>query len=110
MANPVEDANILPDVFVIALSRYRNSKVLYYTYLGKKRITFDTYKKTTSTANQESDTYGIVPPGMDYRPDLVSQKVYGDPNFWWKILEANNIKDIFDFKAGLNLRFPGNVF
>ena len=48
-------------------------------------------------------------PGQEYRPDLVSNRVYGTPDFWWRIMEANNIKDVFEFKAGLNLRIPGSV-
>ena len=48
----------------------------------------------------------VISPGYEYRPDLISQMVYGSPDFWWKIMEVNSIKDIFDFKAGVNLRIP----
>ena len=42
-------------------------------------------------------------------PEIVSNKVYGSPDFWWKIMEANNIKDIFDFKTGINIRLPDAI-
>lgn len=104
MANYSEESNIIATRFVPVTSRYANSDVLYYT--EKKLLTFKTYKKNQ---NEESpfDTsqtkYYVVTSGTEYRPDLVSQRVYGTPDFWWRIMESNNIKDIFDFKAGLNL-------
>ena len=110
MANFIEDANLPTDRFVSALSRYIPSKVVYYFAGNKRVLTFTTYRKLISHVAKEGDVYAVVPPGMEYRPDLVSKKYYGTPDFWWKVLEANNIKDIFDFKAGTNIRLPGNVF
>lgn len=104
MANYLEESNITATRFVPVTSRYANSEVLYYT--EKKLLTFKTYKKNQ---NEESlfetpeTKYYVVTSGTEYRPDLVSQKIYGTPDFWWRIMEANNIKDIFDFKSGLNL-------
>jgi hypothetical protein len=40
----------------------------------------------------------------------VSLETYGVVDYWWKILEANNMKDIFDFKSGVNIRLPGSIF
>ena len=110
MPNQIENANLSSDRFVSALSRYRNSTVVYYKVKNQRKLTFATYQKQTSTIPNETDLYMVVPSGMEYRPDLLSQKLYGTTDFWWKIMEANNIKDIFDFKAGVNLRLPGNVF
>jgi hypothetical protein len=110
MANFIEDANIQPQRFVSALSRYLNSTVIYYHIGNQKKITFTTYKKTSSTKSRDGDLYMVIPAGMAYRPDLVSQQVYGTTDFWWKIMEANNIKDIFEFETGVNLRLPGNIF
>lgn len=110
MANFIENANTPSSKVVSALSRYINSTVVYYHIGTIKKLTFTTYKKQISTVPTQTDMYMVVPSGMEYRPDLVSQKIYGTPDFWWKLLEANNIKDIFDFKAGTNLRVPGNVF
>ncbi len=110
MSNFIEDAKIPPSRFVSALSRYNGSTVVYYHVGNQKKLAFTTYKKVMTTPPNDNDLYMVVPAGMAYRPDLVSQKAYGTTDFWWKIMEANNIKDIFDFKAGTNLRLPGNVF
>ena len=95
--------------FVARGSRYEESIPLYYTINDMKYITFSTYRRE-EIPNTPNDKFSTIPPGMEYRPDLVSQKTYGAPDFWWKIMEANNIKDIFDFKAGLTIRLPDNIF
>ena len=110
MSNFIEDANLSSDRFVTALSRYRASKVIYYNVNHTKKIAFTTYKKQVSSIPTESDLYMVVPAGMEYRPDLVSQHIYGTVDLWWKIMEANNIKDVYDFKTGTNLRLPQNPF
>jgi hypothetical protein len=110
MANYIEETKIDARRFVPVSSRYASSRVLYYT--ENRLLTFSTYKKSQ---NQEESTTGlttkfyVVTPGTEYRPDLVSSKVYGTPDFWWRVMEYNNIKDIFDFKAGLNLRLPNTL-
>ena len=110
MPNFIENANIESKRFVSASSRYNKSTVIYYHIGNQKKITFTTYKKIISNKAKDNDLYMVIPAGMEYRPDLVSQKVYGIVDFWWKIMEANNIKDIFEFKTGTNLRLPGNIF
>lgn len=106
MANYTENNNIAATRFVPASSRYANSSVIYYT--ENKLLTFKTYKKQPTRLSQQ-DKYYVITAGYEYRPDLVSNKVYGIPDFWWRIMEANNIKDIFDFKTGLNIRIPDAV-
>jgi len=108
--NSIETANMPSDRFVNALSRYTNSEVVYYTMNGRRVLSFATYRKQVSNEAGEDDLYMVVPPGMEYRPDLISSRVYGTPDFWWKILEANNIKDVFEFKTGRNIRLPSNVY
>lgn len=107
MANYIEKTNINAKRFVPVSSRYANNNVVYYT--EQKKLTFELYKKN-KRANSKKDKFYVISSGTEYRPDLVSQKVYGTVDFWWRILEANNIKDIFDFKAGMNIRIPDAVF
>jgi hypothetical protein len=83
--------------YVNSLSRYKDSTVL----------TFSTYKRTEIPANQ-FDKYTVIPEGYAYRPDLVSNSVYGYPDSWWLIMQANNIYDIKDFIAGKTIRIPIN--
>jgi hypothetical protein len=106
MANYIETTKISPKRFVNVSSRYSETPIIYYT--ENKLLTFPTYKKK-AIPKSSKDKYYVVTPGREYRPDLVSLAAYGTVDFWWKIMEANNIKDIFDFKAGLNIRIPDSV-
>lgn len=107
MPNYIEETKIDPKRFVPVTSRYSDSTVLYYT--ENKLLTFNTYKKS-KTKLSRNDKYYVVTTGTEYRPDLVSNTAYGTVDFWWKIMEANEIKDVFDFKAGLNIRIPDAIF
>ena len=107
MANKITVTNINPNRFVSALSRYLNSTVIYWG--NQNKLTFETYVRKPYVPNAQ-DKFMVITPGSEYRPDLVSKNVYGTPDFWWRIKEINNIMDVFDFKAGLNIRLPSNVF
>ena len=109
MANKVTKTQINPvnSKLVTAVSRYANSRIIYYG--DKNLLTFTTYKKQVEISDTE-DQFTVISPGMEFRPDLLSQDAYGMTDFWWKIMEANNIKDIYEFKAGLNIRLPAKVF
>lgn len=108
MANKIEYSNVdAVNNYVNATSRYATSAVIYYG--EHRRITFTTYKKRF-TALSDNDRFVKIPAGMEYRPDKVSREYYGTVDFWWKILEVNNISDIFDFKVGRTIRLPSNIF
>jgi len=107
MANKIEFTDLKATDFVTRVSRYSSSRILYYS--DEKIITFETYKKVKFVAGPK-DQVAVVPPGMEYRPDLVSRDKYGIPDFWWKIMEVNNIKDIIDFKAGRTIVLPENIY
>lgn len=107
MPNKIEFTNIGPERFVDPLSRYSNSKVIRY---GKNnKLTFTTYKRI-GRAEAANDQFMVITSNFEYRPDLVSYKKYGTTDFWWQIMEVNNIFDIFEFKKGVNIRLPGNIF
>jgi len=106
MANKIVETNIRATRFVESTSRYANSDVIYYG--SQNKLTFKTYKRQTLPSS--SDRFTVIPNNMEYRPDLLSSKIYGVPDFWWKIMEVNKIFDIFDFKAGINIRIPANIF
>lgn len=107
MANYIEVTTIDPKRFVPFTSRYSDSTVLYYS--ENKLLTFNTYKKKILKPSSK-DRFYVVTSATEYRPDKVSLTAYGTVDFWWKILEANGIKDIFDFKAGLNIRIPNDIY
>lgn len=107
MANKIEFTDLQPNDFVTRVSRYMSSRIIYYS--DEKIITFETYKKQKFSPSS-TDQVAIIPPGMEYRPDLVSKEKYGISDFWWKIMEANNISDIMDFKAGRTIILPENIY
>jgi hypothetical protein len=107
MANKIEFTSIRPETFVTRVSRYADSRVIYYS--EEKIITFDTYKRKKINKSR-GDQVTVITPGMEYRPDLLSSDKYGLPDFWWKIMEANNMKDITEFKAGKTITLPENIY
>jgi len=107
MANYTTSTRIDTRRFVPITSRYADMPVIYYT--ENKILTFPIYKKEKEKI-KPGDKYYIVTSGTEYRPDLVSHTAYGTVDLWWKIMEANNIKDVFDFKAGLNIKIPDALF
>ena len=90
--------------FITASSRYVNSTAI--TYGDIKILTLEIYKRVISPVTSQ-DRFTVITPGTEFRPDVVSQQSYGTPEFWWRIMQDNKIFDIFDFKAGLNIRIPG---
>jgi hypothetical protein len=42
---------------------------------------------------------------QEYRPDKISYEIYKSTQYWWLIMEFNNIIDIFDIIAGLELNY-----
>lgn len=106
MTIPVQYTNISPKTIVTPSSRYRNQRVIYYG--EKKLLTFDTYIRVDYQPNG-TEKITTITKGVEYRPDLVSQKVYGFPDNWWRILEANKMKDIWEFKVGKTIILPNRV-
>jgi hypothetical protein len=107
MANYFEIAtNLQPNQYVSTTSRYNGSTVCFYGQ--EKKITFTIYQRQEITES-ENDKYMIIPPGYEYRPDLVSYNTYGIPDYWWLILQANKINDVYGFKTGLNIRLPFSI-
>lgn len=107
MANKIEFTTTNATEFVTRLSRYADSRVVYYS--DNRVITFETYKRKKFSPSAR-DQVTVITPGMEYRPDLVSFDKYGLPDFWWKILEANEMKDVTDFKAGRTIVLPENIY
>lgn len=106
MTTPIKNTSIRPNQVVSAGSRYLNQNVIYYG--EKNTITFDTYIRKTYVPTGKEKVM-LVTKGVEYRPDLVSYDVYGFVDNWWRILEANGIKDIWDFKAGTTIMLPDRV-
>lgn len=108
MANQIEPTNIDPTQFVANTSRYTKSSVIYWG--EKKVLTFNTYRRKPYVPNA-SDKFLVIKKGWEFRPDLIAKRAYGVNlvSYWWKIMEANNIFDVYDLKAGITLRIPSIV-
>lgn len=106
MANKITYPNISAKRFVDFSSRYIKSKVLYYG--DNNKVTFETYKRKDIVFS-ESDKFIQINSSTEYRPDIVSYVAYGIPELWWYVMQANNIKDIYEFKSGITLRIPRNI-
>jgi hypothetical protein len=103
MSNQITSTTISAQRYVSVGSRYANGTVIYYG--PNNIITFTTYKRG-SQALSNNDRYAVVTKGVEFRPDLASYQFYGAPDFWWRILEANGMMDVMEFKAGVNIRLP----
>ena len=103
MTQQIELSTTRPEQLFTPLSRYLSSSVILYG--EKRKMTIETYKKVKFTAEGDEKTM-LITKGVEYRPDLVAFDIYGIPDVWWQILEANNIFDVFDFKAGLTIILP----
>ncbi len=107
MANKSVRSPLSASSFVDVTSRYSTSRVLYYG--DSNIVTFESYKRTSPVFGK-TDKFYLINEGSEFRPDLVSQTAYGVPSFWWRIMEANNMKDISEFKSGVTIRIPESLF
>ena len=106
MPNKIEASKLNTREILAPGSRYIKQQIIYYG--EKKIITFDTYNREVykPTGNEK---VSVVTKGTEYRPDLVSYDVYGYVDNWWRILEANGMKDIWEFKTGRTIILPDRI-
>ena len=53
-------------------------------------------RKSDLTPNRSSDDIQYKIEAKEaYRPDIIANRVYGDPRYAWIILSTNNLRDIF---------------
>ena len=103
MTVPIEYPPITATSVVTPGSRYRDQTVIYY---GERRfLTFATYVRKPYVPSG-SERVMVVTKGLEYRPDLASHDFYGFPDNWWRILEANGMSDVYEFKAGKTVILP----
>ena len=86
------------------LSRYRN-KIRLTSYTG---VTFLEFIKKSQLYLPVSpdDQYYFVDASKQYRPDLISNEVYGSPIYYWVILSCNNLISPLQVRTNLTLRIP----
>ena len=79
---------------------------------GVYRLIMDQTEVYTETVNQTpieesiDDVYHEVLQSEENRLDIISNKYYGSPDFYWAIALANEIIDPFTIPQGMMLRIP----
>lgn len=86
------------------LSRYRNkiritsySGATFYEFIKKSQLYLDV---------SSEDQYYFVDASKQYRPDLISNELYGSPIYYWVILSCNDLISPLQVRANLTLRIP----
>lgn len=106
MANFIEPTTGISNLtYVDTNSRYISADLIYYNSEKRKYLTFETYKRPLRQSSP-NDRFYVIDGGVAYRPDVVAKKIYGTEEFWWVIMQANNMFDIMDFSAGKTILIP----
>ena len=104
MAVPIELVEAVDaSEFAPSTSRYIDSDIILWS--ENKITTFKTFKRVIPEITDQ-DLFAVIPPGEEFRPDLTSFRAYNTVDFWWNIMLANSIADVFEYKAGLSIRIP----
>ena len=96
----VENTN----VSVSYLDRYIN-KLSLVTRTGLK-VTEFIKKSQLYLPVDPTDQYYFVDASIRYRPDIISQEVYGTPILYWVILSCNNLTHPLEMTTALTVRVP----
>ena len=82
------------------MPRYEHTK-----RLKDKKRNINKYETTiyNKVPERNDDMYFIAQEGD--RCDNLAQRFYGDPNLWWFVARANNLKTM-NVPAGTSLRIP----
>ena len=83
-------------------SRYKNLERIQYT---ENEEIIETQNKITIPYSVNDKSY-TVQVGEEGRLDLISNKVYGTPMYWWILAQASNIYDPFSISVGDRIRVP----
>jgi len=85
------------------LSRYYNTRIL--VSLDNKAVQESWIRELIGDA--DDDIYYQIPPEFEFRPDLISEDVYGTPWLYWIVSFKNGLVDAFaECYIGRKLRIP----
>ena len=89
--------------------------MMHYS-MGSETLTHKGVTLKTTVGNTEADQFTVdlneldtasytkVPNGLEHRPDLLANQLYGDPEKLWLICLASNRFDVFeDFSVGAKI-------
>ena len=91
------------------MSNFKNTSRYSQPVVSKNRSnkTFIVPRSPIKIESGEGDTFLTITQELLIRPDLISQRAYGNSEYWWVIYEFNGIIDpLFDLKLNDVLRIP----
>lgn len=97
-------SDVYSDRSSTTLSRYRN-KIRLTSYTGYTFLEFVKKSQLVLDVSPE-DQYYFVDASKQYRPDLISNEIYGSPIYYWVILSCNNLISPLQVRTNLTLRIP----
>ena len=106
MAHYIRTTNLHGKDIQSPTSRYAESAIYQYKNVIS---TFETYKRRPDLTTPDGSQWMEITPEYEFRPDILSNEVYGTPDFWWRIMEVNGMIDILEFRTGRNIRLPGHL-
>lgn len=83
--------------------------MIEYTQTSRyyKIVEVDNVLQTDLTVLNVSYTETTVRRGEENNPEILSQRIYNNPNYWWVICQYNGIIDPKnDLPLGKKIRFP----
>lgn len=105
MANFIHYTEYGTNKVVSTSSRYNYRPIIFYG--AGPKVTFTLYRKTSFPSPM--DKFYEITKDVEFRPDLVSHYMYGVPDYWWRIMEVNGMKDVLEFRSGRNIRLPNRI-
>lgn len=67
---------------------------------------YDIITSEISQSLKEIPVYGNFVVTEEFRPDLISYKIYQDTMYWWIIMLYNDLTSIYQLTTGLTIKFP----
>lgn len=88
------------------MTTYSKSSAYHNTPINNGYLDVMNFRDIPKT---KEDILYTITKEFEFRPDLLANELYNDPNLWWVFTARNPsiIKDpIFDFEAGVSLYLP----
>jgi len=69
------------------------------------------FEKVSAIYKRQFDVKDLAVDGVyevttqEYRPDIISYEIYGDTQYWWLLMDFNNIIDIFSIVTGVQIQY-----
>lgn len=85
----------------------KERKYLYAKEEVDGAVELDFLNKNFTDIDLSNATTFRIPKALEYRPDLLSQKFFGNFHLGWLLALHNNFLDpIYDFKEGVKIDIP----